>query len=123
MIVCQYIFVPVKDASTNGLGAPRNASLRPVRSARAPIGIGKGFMRDNMTERHPGYSSALSAEENVRRGRKYDGGQSYKRVAAQLQEQANFRSGKNATERERKEGARFRAAAKEARRLEDKVRA
>lgn len=39
---------------------------------------------------HPRYSEHLSAEENVKLGREYRGGQSYKKVAAQLQQIANL---------------------------------
>ena len=42
------------------------------------------------TKRHPGYSENLSPEENVRKGRRYRGGQSYKLVAKQLQQLANI---------------------------------
>lgn len=64
------------------------------------------------TKKHPYGKGAAeeSAEELVRKGRRYDEGQPYKEVAAQLQEQANFRHSSGAA------GRKFEAAAKLARR-------
>lgn len=71
-------------------------------SAQAAKGEGK----------HPyGKGAAhLSAERLVEKGRKWHGGQTYKEVALQLQEQANFRGSKGEA------GEKFAEAAKLARR-------
>lgn len=72
-------------------------------------------MEAETTPKHPYGPGAAeqSPEELVRKGRKYNGGQSYLEVARQLQEQANLRErgGRYHRESVKREGARFKEAA------------
>ncbi len=71
------------------------------------------------TTNHPGYSAAYSPAKNVRIGRRYNGGQPFKLVAEQLQEQASLRKhgGRYHKERVKMEGRVFAEAAEMARRM------